>query len=131
MSNETRHTLTLVALLAWVYFAFPILHYGSIWASKHDPIRNVTVTFSGGSRLTGDLANRFDGLLELRQTDRVTVFSPGSLQEMSSPMDEASIAQRTASLGVQWRLALAMLVYLLPPIAIGGKLMLSHLENKE
>lgn len=118
VSRDSTDVITVAALLAWVYFAFPLIHYGSVWQSQHEPRRNVTVTFAGGNSISGDLSLRFDGLRELRHGDKVSIFSMESVREISYPWDPVIAAERVNSVTVasHWRLFSAYLAYLLPPL---------------
>jgi len=132
VSRDSTDVITVAALLAWVYFAFPVLHYGSAWQSQHDPRRNVTVTFAGGGSISGDLSSRFDGLRELRHGDKVTIFSMESVREISYPWDPAIAAERVNSVTIasHWRLFSAYLAYLLPPLIAAFWLVFRATLNK-
>lgn len=131
MSKDSGNVITVVALLAWTYFAFSLIHYGEVWQYQHHPSRNVTVTFAGGSTITGDLSSRFDGLRELRHADQVTVFSIDSIREMSVPLPNVSPADGVNAITVtsHWRLLVAYAAYLLPLLATALWLSFAHVRN--
>lgn len=63
----------IIALLLWLYMMDLAVVYGSIWDSKANPSKNVTVTLEDGRTFTGDLSKDWNKLWVLETADGATV----------------------------------------------------------